>query len=159
MVEDIKLENGVRGAALASSMMRVYCICQRGYSATAFDQDLLNDLLLNDGWRHAAALVAGLYAASDAQNIVQTVQELGDTMRRGFYRGLNGEEPDTQWDQLPARERLAWEAVARHATWMVQGDEEDLDRLGEVELNWGTLMPHYAQNRGVTLEPVEAATG
>lgn len=157
MLEDIKIENGVTGQKLATSLMRVYCICQRDMNATRFDSELLDDLMLNDGWRHIAVIVAGLYAASDAANVVQTVKELGDMMRRGFYRGLNGEEPDSDFDSLPVRERLAWESVARHATWMVQGDEEDLSRLGEIELHWGTLLPHYAHNRGVTLEPVEVA--
>lgn len=69
------------------------------------------------------------------------MEVLGADLGRHFYeafqatnRRLNPNMPPFQ--QLPKREKLAWEAAARHLANIIDLDDDDISELG------GTLEPH-----------------
>lgn len=148
MGRTLTLDNGLKPERIARTLQRVYAIATFGDAATP---DLLDDLEPTPGWVAVTEFVLATYGASAEADQEFTPLDLGGLMYRAIGRG-NEDDSQQPFDELPARERLAWELVARHGAYVVQADEDDLDRLGEVELSWGRRFSDEARKRGVALE-------
>lgn len=147
MAIEFELDNGLRPHRIARTLQRVYAICTMGDLAS---DEVLGDLETTIGWESVTGVLLATYGASDDAAANFTAQDFGEILYRAYGRGMETEQGP--FSELPARERLAWEVVARHSGWVVQADEEDLGDLNLVERRWGDKYRHYARERGVNLE-------
>ena len=154
---DTALENGMTVPNMALSMARVFFLATRGLTSETATEEAVRDVLPNPGWLNAAAVMAAMYAATDEEEQTLTYRQLAETVHTAVHRGLTGDSPPVQYDHLPARERLAYEVVGRHAAALTQLDEDDLSNLGSTEVFWADKVSEYARTRGVHLEQPEAA--
>ena len=148
MARQFTLENGMTPEGITKSLQRSYAVAVIDGCTT----EILDDLDINDGWIAVTEHILAVYGASNEADQSFTPDEFGLQLYKAFGRGMETELEQKPFEQLPIREQLAWEVVARHSAFVTQGDEEDIDRLTDVELSWADRLPEYARQRGATFE-------
>lgn len=148
----LKLENGLRDDDVARTLMRTHAACMFGFGGGKWDDAKMDELQAGPGWMNVAVTMIALYAASGDQDLSFSYQDLAAQCRQAYYRGAEDADPPCPFATLAARERLAWECVARHAAGVTQADDDDLD-LRRAEAAWGDAIVKFARDRRLTLEP------
>lgn len=151
------LDNGQLLPEFANSVQRAFSVGMLGLSGSSPSFEMLGHLEMTDGWLSVAAAVQAMYMASEGADQNYTPAELASLLYRAYHRGMTGDDPTIEYADRPTRERLCWEAAARHATWLIQATTEDLRELQDYEAKWGDWIIKSARNRGAILEPVEYA--
>lgn len=144
------LDNGLSIGAIAKSVQRAYAACMWEIKSLNDPEGRaeLDALELTDGWIGIAEFAVNTFLACGETDQQLTVRDWADQVYRSYASDL------PPYADLPNRERLAWEAVARHAAMLMHADEEDLLDLAGLEVDWGNWIGTNARQRGIELEPV-----
>lgn len=133
-------------AELAETAFRVWrSIMGEGGASFVGKRESLEDYpeAVRDGWSRVGKQAENLLGALEGQPY-----ERAGYHCMALYEGKETRQKSPElWAAMPKLARLAWEAVSRHLTMLLNSDE--VDGLDEAEAMW----PEWARERAARREP------